>query len=165
MLMYKLNKICTDSLCWKLHICIEGNPEFWANHTVLIAATVNIVKMLTVQKLIIYPVQSQTKPELAFKNHKADSKRYWEANWKGGWEEPETKAGTKIWIWEDGWAAHGVTKETQRVLVEPIPDLKAEPDESKSVPFLWSLLGPGFPSEGGTFKLKLSTPKVHFMTK
>lgn len=50
------------------------------------------------------------------------------------------------------------------MLVEPIPGLKAEPDESKSVPFLWSLLGPGFPSEGGTFKLKLSTPKVHFMT-
>lgn len=50
------------------------------------------------------------------------------------------------------------------MLVEPISGLKAERDECKSIPFLWSLLGPGFPSEGGTFKLKLSTPKVHFMT-
>lgn len=144
MLMYKLNKICAESLCWKLQISIEWNPESCANHTVLIAETDNIVKMLTVQKLIVYPVQSQTKPELTFKNHKSDSKHYWEANWEKGWEETETKAGTKLWIWENGWAVHGVTKETQHVLVEPIPGLKAEPDESKSAPFLWSLLGPGF---------------------
>lgn len=60
----------------KLQISIEWNPESWANHTVLIAETDNIVKMLTVQKLIIYSVQSQTKPELTFKNHKSDSKHY-----------------------------------------------------------------------------------------
>lgn len=96
MLMYKLNKICAESLCWKLQISIEWNPESCANHTVLIAETDNIVKMLTVQKLIVYPVQSQTKPELTFKNHKSDSKHYWEANWGKGWEETETKAGTKL---------------------------------------------------------------------
>lgn len=57
-----------------------------------------------------------------------------------------------------------IMKETQYVLAEPVPGTKAEPDESKSILFMWSLLGPGFPSGGGTFKLELSAPKEYFMT-
>ncbi|XP_027953570.1 ubiquitin-conjugating enzyme E2 N-like [Eumetopias jubatus] len=62
-----------------------------------------------------------------------------------------------------------IIKETQRLLAEPVPGIKAEPDESNVV-----IAGPqDSPVEGGTFKLEpflpeeypMATPKVRFMTK
>ncbi|XP_072597387.1 ubiquitin-conjugating enzyme E2 N-like [Vulpes vulpes] len=69
----------------------------------------------------------------------------------------------------------GTIKETQRLLAEPVPGIKAEPDESNTRYFHVVIAGPTMdsPFEGGTFKLELflskeypmAAPKVHFMTK
>ncbi|XP_010210974.1 PREDICTED: ubiquitin-conjugating enzyme E2 N [Tinamus guttatus] len=68
----------------------------------------------------------------------------------------------------------GSTKETQRLLAEPVPGIKAEPDESNARYFHVVIAGPqDSPFEGGTFKLELflpeeypmAAPKVRFMTK
>nr|XP_020732056.1 ubiquitin-conjugating enzyme E2 N isoform X1 [Odocoileus virginianus texanus] len=65
-------------------------------------------------------------------------------------------------------------KETQRLLAEPVPGIKAEPDESNARYFHVVIAGPqDSPFEGGTFKLELflpeeypmAAPKVRFMTK
>nr|XP_012422351.1 PREDICTED: ubiquitin-conjugating enzyme E2 N-like [Odobenus rosmarus divergens] len=62
-----------------------------------------------------------------------------------------------------------IIKETQHLLAEPVPGIKAEPDESNVV-----IAGPqDSPVEGGTFKLELflpeeypmAAPKVRFTTK
>ncbi|EHB11966.1 Ubiquitin-conjugating enzyme E2 N [Heterocephalus glaber] len=67
-----------------------------------------------------------------------------------------------------------IIKETQRLLAEPVPGIKAEPDESNTCYFHVVIAGPqDSPFEGGTFKLELfhpeeytmAAPKVHFMTK
>uniref|UniRef100_A0A3Q3GRX9 UBC core domain-containing protein n=1 Tax=Labrus bergylta TaxID=56723 RepID=A0A3Q3GRX9_9LABR len=67
-----------------------------------------------------------------------------------------------------------ITKETQRLLQEPVPGIKAEPDESNARYFHVVIAGPqDSPFEGGTFKLELflpeeypmAAPKVRFMTK
>ncbi|XP_010130299.1 PREDICTED: ubiquitin-conjugating enzyme E2 N [Buceros rhinoceros silvestris] len=77
------------------------------------------------------------------------------------------------------WAAlsygHSVVpEETQRLLAEPVPGIKAEPDESNARYFHVVIAGPqDSPFEGGTFKLELflpeeypmAAPKVRFMTK
>ncbi|POI35895.1 hypothetical protein CIB84_000354, partial [Bambusicola thoracicus] len=64
--------------------------------------------------------------------------------------------------------------ETQRLLAEPVPGIKAEPDESNARYFHVVIAGPqDSPFEGGTFKLELflpeeypmAAPKVRFMTK
>ncbi|EPQ14434.1 Ubiquitin-conjugating enzyme E2 N [Myotis brandtii] len=68
----------------------------------------------------------------------------------------------------------GTKQETQRLLAEPVPGIKAEPDESNARYFYVVIAGPqDFPFEGGTFKLELflpeeypmAAPKVRFMTK
>uniref|UniRef100_A0A7M4E2G6 Ubiquitin conjugating enzyme E2 N n=1 Tax=Crocodylus porosus TaxID=8502 RepID=A0A7M4E2G6_CROPO len=65
-------------------------------------------------------------------------------------------------------------EETQRLLAEPVPGIKAEPDESNARYFHVVIAGPqDSPFEGGTFKLELflpeeypmAAPKVRFMTK
>uniref|UniRef100_A0A8V0YER1 Ubiquitin conjugating enzyme E2 N n=1 Tax=Gallus gallus TaxID=9031 RepID=A0A8V0YER1_CHICK len=67
-----------------------------------------------------------------------------------------------------------LVKETQRLLAEPVPGIKAEPDESNARYFHVVIAGPqDSPFEGGTFKLELflpeeypmAAPKVRFMTK
>ncbi|XP_072639367.1 ubiquitin-conjugating enzyme E2 N-like [Canis lupus baileyi] len=67
-----------------------------------------------------------------------------------------------------------IIKETQRLLAEPVPGIRAEPDESNARYFHVVIAGPqGSPFEGGTFKLELflpeecpmAAPKVRFMTK
>ncbi|XP_033708552.1 LOW QUALITY PROTEIN: ubiquitin-conjugating enzyme E2 N [Tursiops truncatus] len=67
-----------------------------------------------------------------------------------------------------------IIKETQRLLAEPVPGIKAEPDESSARYFHVVIAGPqDSPFEGGTFKLELflpeeypmAAPKVRFMTK
>ncbi|XP_025724030.2 ubiquitin-conjugating enzyme E2 N-like [Callorhinus ursinus] len=67
-----------------------------------------------------------------------------------------------------------IIKETQRLLAEPVPGIKAEPDESNARYFYVVIAGPqDSPFEGGTFKLELflpeeypkAAPKVRFMTK
>ncbi|CAD7689481.1 unnamed protein product [Nyctereutes procyonoides] len=64
--------------------------------------------------------------------------------------------------------------ETQRLLAEPVPGIKAEPDESNARYFHVVIAGPqDSPYEGGTFKLEpflpeeypIAAPKVRFMTK
>uniref|UniRef100_A0A5G2RGI4 Ubiquitin conjugating enzyme E2 N n=1 Tax=Sus scrofa TaxID=9823 RepID=A0A5G2RGI4_PIG len=66
------------------------------------------------------------------------------------------------------------SRETQRLLAEPVPGIKAEPDESNARYFHVVIAGPqDSPFEGGTFKLELflpeeypmAAPKVRFMTK
>lgn len=67
-----------------------------------------------------------------------------------------------------------IIKETQRLLAEPVPGIKALPDESNARYFHVVIAGPqDSPFEGGTFKLELflpeeypmAAPKVRFMTK
>ncbi|XP_021513570.1 ubiquitin-conjugating enzyme E2 N-like [Meriones unguiculatus] len=67
-----------------------------------------------------------------------------------------------------------IIKKTQRLLAEPVPGIKAEPDESNAHYFHVVIAGPqDSPFEGGTFKLELflseeypmAAPKVRFMTK
>uniref|UniRef100_A0A8C5KPH8 UBC core domain-containing protein n=1 Tax=Jaculus jaculus TaxID=51337 RepID=A0A8C5KPH8_JACJA len=67
-----------------------------------------------------------------------------------------------------------IIKETQRLLAEPVPGIKAEPDESNAHYFHVVIAGPqDSPFERGTFKLELflpeeyptAAPKVCFMTK
>ncbi|KAM4748085.1 ubiquitin-conjugating enzyme E2 N [Rhinophrynus dorsalis] len=67
-----------------------------------------------------------------------------------------------------------IIKETQRLLAEPVPGIKAEPDENNARYFHVVICGPqDSPFEGGTFKLELflpeeypmAAPKVRFMTK
>uniref|UniRef100_A0A673T952 UBC core domain-containing protein n=1 Tax=Suricata suricatta TaxID=37032 RepID=A0A673T952_SURSU len=67
-----------------------------------------------------------------------------------------------------------IIKETQRLRAEPVPGIKAEPDESNARYFHVVIAGPQeSPLEGGTFKLELflpeeylmAAPKVRFMTK
>uniref|UniRef100_A0A2K5Z888 E2 ubiquitin-conjugating enzyme n=1 Tax=Mandrillus leucophaeus TaxID=9568 RepID=A0A2K5Z888_MANLE len=67
-----------------------------------------------------------------------------------------------------------IIKETQRLLTEPVPGIKAEPDESNARYFHVVIAGPqDSPFERGSFKLELflpeeypvSAPKVRFMTK
>ncbi|PIO10411.1 hypothetical protein AB205_0060440, partial [Aquarana catesbeiana] len=64
--------------------------------------------------------------------------------------------------------------ETQRLMAEPVPGIKAEPDDSNARYFHVVIAGPqDSPFEGGTFKLELflpeeypmAAPKVRFMTK
>ncbi|CAD7690335.1 unnamed protein product [Nyctereutes procyonoides] len=70
-----------------------------------------------------------------------------------------------------------ILQEIQRLLAEPVPGIKAEPDESNARYFHVVIAGPqdsqGRDFEGGTFKLELflpeecpmAAPKVRFMTK
>ncbi|XP_032154166.1 ubiquitin-conjugating enzyme E2 N-like [Sapajus apella] len=67
-----------------------------------------------------------------------------------------------------------IIKETQCLLAELVPGIKAEPDESNTRYFHVVIAGPqDSPSKGGTFKLELflpeehpmAAPKVRFMTK
>uniref|UniRef100_A0A667YYN7 UBC core domain-containing protein n=1 Tax=Myripristis murdjan TaxID=586833 RepID=A0A667YYN7_9TELE len=64
--------------------------------------------------------------------------------------------------------------ETQRLVAEPVPGIRAEPDEANARYFHVVIAGPqDSPFEGGTFKLELflpeeypmAAPKVRFMTK
>ncbi|OBS65512.1 hypothetical protein A6R68_05954 [Neotoma lepida] len=55
-------------------------------------------------------------------------------------------------------------KETQRLLAEPVPGIKAEPDESNARYFHVVIAGPqDSPFEGGTFKLELFLPEEYPM--
>ncbi|EHB05355.1 Ubiquitin-conjugating enzyme E2 N [Heterocephalus glaber] len=72
------------------------------------------------------------------------------------------------------WLPHRIIKETQRLGAEPVPGIKAEPDESNSRYFHVVIAGPqDSPFQGGTFKLELFlpekypmvAPKIRFMTK
>ncbi|KAK0419219.1 hypothetical protein QR680_014021 [Steinernema hermaphroditum] len=67
-----------------------------------------------------------------------------------------------------------ITKETQRLMVDPVPGISAVPDESNARYFHVAIAGPdGSPFNGGIFKLELflpedypmAAPKVRFMTK
>ncbi|XP_054340077.1 ubiquitin-conjugating enzyme E2 N-like [Pongo pygmaeus] len=67
-----------------------------------------------------------------------------------------------------------IVKETQRLLAEPVPGIKAEPYESNIHYFHVVIAGPrDYHFAGGTFKLELflpeeypmAAPKVRFMTK
>lgn len=67
-----------------------------------------------------------------------------------------------------------IIKETQRLMAEPVPGIKAVPDEGNARYFHVIVDGPAeSPFEGGVFKLELflpeeypmSAPKVRFMTK
>uniref|UniRef100_A0A2K5LLA5 UBC core domain-containing protein n=1 Tax=Cercocebus atys TaxID=9531 RepID=A0A2K5LLA5_CERAT len=69
---------------------------------------------------------------------------------------------------------HRIIKETQRLLTEPVPGIKAEPDESNARYFHVVIAGPqDSPFERGSFKLEVffpeeypvAAPKVHFTTK
>uniref|UniRef100_A0A8C9E9D3 UBC core domain-containing protein n=1 Tax=Phocoena sinus TaxID=42100 RepID=A0A8C9E9D3_PHOSS len=53
---------------------------------------------------------------------------------------------------------HGIIKETQHLLVGPVPSIKAEPDESNTHYFHVVLAGPQGKPEVGTFKLELFLP-------
>uniref|UniRef100_A0AAX7SXR1 Ubiquitin-conjugating enzyme E2Nb n=1 Tax=Astatotilapia calliptera TaxID=8154 RepID=A0AAX7SXR1_ASTCA len=66
------------------------------------------------------------------------------------------------------------SKETQRLMAEPVPGITATPDEGNARYFHVFIAGPqDSPFEGGTFKLELflpeeypmAAPKVRFMTK
>ncbi|KAH0520409.1 Ubiquitin-conjugating enzyme E2 N [Microtus ochrogaster] len=69
---------------------------------------------------------------------------------------------------------HRIIKETQRLLAEPVPGIKIEPDESNAL-YFHVIIGGSQDSlfEGGTFKLELvlseeypkAAPKVHFRTQ
>ncbi|KAM7147433.1 ubiquitin-conjugating enzyme E2 N-like [Molossus nigricans] len=59
-------------------------------------------------------------------------------------------------------------KETQRLLAEPVPGIKAKPDESNARYFHVVIADPqDSPFVGGTFKFLylMAAPKVRFMTK
>ncbi|KAI2567325.1 UBE2N isoform 5 [Pan troglodytes] len=57
-----------------------------------------------------------------------------------------------------------IIKETQRLLAEPVPGIKAEPDESNARYFHVVIAGPqDSPFEGGTFKLELFLPEEYPM--
>ncbi|XP_016077208.1 PREDICTED: ubiquitin-conjugating enzyme E2 N-like [Miniopterus natalensis] len=67
-----------------------------------------------------------------------------------------------------------MTRETPRLLAEPVPGIKAEPEESNAPYFHVVSAGPqDSPFEGGTLKLELflpeedprAAPKLRFMTK
>merc|ERR1712046_93773 len=67
-----------------------------------------------------------------------------------------------------------IMKETQRLESEPVPGIRAQPDEQNARYFHVSIEGPDqSPFEGGKFKLELflpeeypmAAPKVRFMTK
>uniref|UniRef100_UPI00358ED421 ubiquitin-conjugating enzyme E2 N n=1 Tax=Myxine glutinosa TaxID=7769 RepID=UPI00358ED421 len=67
-----------------------------------------------------------------------------------------------------------IMKETQRLMQEPVPGIKAEADDNNARYFHVVIAGPtDSPFEGGTFKLELflpeeypmAPPKVRFMTK
>ncbi|XP_041458606.1 ubiquitin-conjugating enzyme E2 N-like [Lytechinus variegatus] len=67
-----------------------------------------------------------------------------------------------------------IIKETQRLNTEPVPGIKATPDEANCRLFMVTIDGPkDSPFENGTFKLELflpeeypmAAPKVRFMTK
>lgn len=67
-----------------------------------------------------------------------------------------------------------IIKETQRLMQEPVPGIRACPDESNARYFHVTVTGPeDSPFEGGLFKLELflpedypmSAPKVRFITK
>ncbi|KAB0366147.1 hypothetical protein FD754_010303 [Muntiacus muntjak] len=69
---------------------------------------------------------------------------------------------------------HRIIKKTQRLLAEPVPSIKAEPDESTARYFHVVIASPqDSPFEGGVYKLELFLPeeypiaahKVRFMTK
>ncbi|KAK7810720.1 hypothetical protein U0070_027448 [Myodes glareolus] len=55
---------------------------------------------------------------------------------------------------------HMITKEPQRLLAEPVPGIKVEPDESKAR-YFHVVIGGSQDSlfEGGTFKLELFLPE------
>nr|XP_054749810.1 ubiquitin-conjugating enzyme E2 N-like [Lytechinus pictus] len=66
------------------------------------------------------------------------------------------------------------SEETQRLNTEPVPGIKATPDEANCRLFMVTIDGPkDSPFENGTFKLELflpeeypmAAPKVRFMTK
>ncbi|KAK2109721.1 ubiquitin-conjugating enzyme E2 N [Saguinus oedipus] len=57
-----------------------------------------------------------------------------------------------------------IIKKTQRLLAEPVPGIKAEPDESNARYFHVVIAGPqDSPFEGGTFKLELFLPEEYPM--
>ncbi|XP_057581065.1 ubiquitin-conjugating enzyme E2 N-like [Hippopotamus amphibius kiboko] len=57
-----------------------------------------------------------------------------------------------------------IIKETQRGLAEPVPGIKAEPDESNACYFHVVIAGPqDSPFEGATFKLELFLPEEYPM--
>eukprot|EP00123_Amoebidium_parasiticum_P019517 comp26239_c0_seq1/m.47082 comp26239_c0_seq1/g.47082 ORF comp26239_c0_seq1/g.47082 comp26239_c0_seq1/m.47082 type:complete len:151 (-) comp26239_c0_seq1:580-1032(-) len=67
-----------------------------------------------------------------------------------------------------------ILKETQRLHVEPVPGIEAQPDEANARYFKVTIQGPaGSPYEGGVFHLELflpedypmAPPKVRFLTK
>ncbi|KAM3728749.1 Ubiquitin-conjugating enzyme E2 [Dirofilaria immitis] len=67
-----------------------------------------------------------------------------------------------------------ITKETQRLMNDPVPGISAVPDDSNARYFHVIIAGPdGSPFAGGVFKLELflpeeypmAAPKVRFMTK
>ena len=73
-----------------------------------------------------------------------------------------------------GGLPNRIVKETQRLLAEPVPGIKALPDESNARYFHVVVDGPkDSPFENGTFNLELflpeeypmAPPKVRFMTK
>ncbi|XP_009282776.1 PREDICTED: ubiquitin-conjugating enzyme E2 N [Aptenodytes forsteri] len=90
---------------------------------------------------------------------------------------PPGPAGWLPWpilAWGNQPACDERQRETQRLLAEPVPGIKAEPDESNARYFHVVIAGPqDSPFEGGTFKLELflpeeypmAAPKVRFMTK
>ncbi|MEJ1276406.1 hypothetical protein NN561_007310 [Cricetulus griseus] len=57
-----------------------------------------------------------------------------------------------------------IIKETHRLLAEPVPGIKAEPDENNALYFHVVIAGPqDSPFEGGTFKLELFLPEEYPM--
>lgn len=67
-----------------------------------------------------------------------------------------------------------ITKETQRLMADPVPGISAIPDDNNARYFHVIIAGPeGSPFAGGVFKLELflpeeypmAAPKVRFMTK
>lgn len=67
-----------------------------------------------------------------------------------------------------------ITKETQRLIADPVPGISAVPDDNNARYFHVIIAGPeGSPFAGGVFKLELflpeeypmAAPKVRFMTK
>uniref|UniRef100_A0A2K5SGR1 UBC core domain-containing protein n=1 Tax=Cebus imitator TaxID=2715852 RepID=A0A2K5SGR1_CEBIM len=59
---------------------------------------------------------------------------------------------------------HRIIKEIQRLLAEPVPSIKAEPDESNACYFHVVIAGPqDSPFEGGIFKLELFLPEEYPM--
>ncbi|VDN35210.1 unnamed protein product [Gongylonema pulchrum] len=67
-----------------------------------------------------------------------------------------------------------ITKETQRLMADPVPGISAVPDDKNARYFHVIIAGPeGSPFAGGVFKLELflpeeypmAAPKVRFMTK